>query len=146
MSDSDWTVSELVEDYKAGRVSRRGFIRTLAAVGVSMPVISSILIACGSDNNKETKSSTQTGGASSPAAAATSATKAPADTFTPTKRGGGGTLKLLWWQAVSLPNGHLSTGTKEQDGSRLFYEPLASIDVDGTMVPILAAEIPSIDK
>jgi peptide/nickel transport system substrate-binding protein len=34
-------------------------------------------------------------------------------------------------------------GTKDQDGSRVFYEPLASWDNEGNLIPILAAEIPS---
>jgi peptide/nickel transport system substrate-binding protein len=66
--------------------------------------------------------------------------------FTPTKRGGGGELKVLWWQAVSILNPHLAVGVKDNDGSRLFYEPLAAFDPDGNLVPILAAELPSLDK
>ena len=63
--------------------------------------------------------------------------------FTPTKRGGGGALKALWWQAPTLLNPHFAIGTKDQDGSRIFYEPLASFDPDGNLVPILAAEVPT---
>jgi peptide/nickel transport system substrate-binding protein len=37
----------------------------------------------------------------------------------------------------------LATGTKDQDASRVFYEPLASWDSDGNLVPILAAEVPT---
>ena len=66
--------------------------------------------------------------------------------YKPTKRGGGGPLKLLWWQGPTLLNPHFATGTKDQDGSRLFYEPLASWDADGNLNPILAAEIPSIQN
>jgi peptide/nickel transport system substrate-binding protein len=67
----------------------------------------------------------------------------PKPTFTPTKRGGGGHLRTLWWQSPTLLNPHFATGTKDQDGSRVFYEPLASFDPDGTLVPVLAAEIPT---
>ncbi len=63
-------------------------------------------------------------------------------TFAPTKRGGGGALKMLWWQAPTLLNPHFATGTKDQDGSRIFYEPLAAYDPDGNVVPVLAAEHP----
>ena len=66
--------------------------------------------------------------------------------YKPTKRGGGGPLKLLWWQGPTLLNPHFATGTKDQDGSRLFYEPLASWDPDGNMKLVLAAEIPSIQN
>src|SRR3970282_1671591 len=33
---------------------------------------------------------------------------------------------------------------KDQDGSRIFYEPLVSYDPDGNLVPFLAAEVPSL--
>src|SRR5258708_10853691 len=66
--------------------------------------------------------------------------------YTPTKGGGGGPLKVLWWQSPTLLNPHFATGTKDQDGSRIFYEPLAAFDPDGNLVPILAAEIPSIQN
>ena len=59
------------------------------------------------------------------------------------KAGGGGVLKLLFWQAPTLLNPHFAVGTKDQEASRLFYEPLAGWDKDGNLVPILAAEIPS---
>jgi peptide/nickel transport system substrate-binding protein len=64
--------------------------------------------------------------------------------YKPTKRGGGGTLKLLWWQGPVLLNPQFATGTKEQEGSRIFYEPLAAWDADGNLVPVLATEIPSV--
>ena len=50
---------------------------------------------------------------------------------------------MLWWQAPTLLNPHFATGTKDQDGSRIFYEPLASYDPDGNLFPVLAAEIPT---
>ena len=66
--------------------------------------------------------------------------------YKPTKRGGGGPLKLLWWQGPTLLNPHFAIGTKDRDGSRLFYEPLACWDADGNLTLILAAEIPSIQN
>ena len=51
-------------------------------------------------------------------------------------------LKVLWWQAPTLLNPHFATGTKDQDGSRMFYEPLAGWDPDGNLRPILAESIP----
>ena len=38
-------------------------------------------------------------------------------------------------RAPTLLNPHFATGTKDQDGSRIFYEPLASCDPDGNLVP-----------
>jgi peptide/nickel transport system substrate-binding protein len=45
-----------------------------------------------------------------------------------------------------LLNPHFAVGTKDQDGSRIFYEPLASWDPDGNLSPILAAEIPTLQN
>ena len=43
-------------------------------------------------------------------------------------------LEVLWWQGTTLLNPHFAPGTKDQDGSRIFYEPLASWDKDGKSV------------
>ena len=61
----------------------------------------------------------------------------------PTRRGGSGTLKLLWWQAPTILNAHQAAGTKDYDASRLVYEPLADFGPDDKLVPWLAAEIPT---
>ncbi len=53
--------------------------------------------------------------------------------YKPTKRGGGGLLKVLWWQGPTLLNPHFAVGTEDQDGSRLFYEPLAGWDAEGNL-------------
>jgi len=66
--------------------------------------------------------------------------------FTPARRGGGGELKTLWWQAPTILNPHLATGAKDADASRIFYEGLVSFDPDGTFVPNLTAEIPTIEN
>ncbi|MCZ6506983.1 MAG: peptide ABC transporter substrate-binding protein [Acidobacteria bacterium] len=61
-------------------------------------------------------------------------------------RSEGGTLRLLYWQAPTIVNPHLSTGTKDLSASRIVYEPLASFDAKGELVPFLAAEIPSLEN
>ena len=53
------------------------------------------------------------------------------------------TLKLLYWQAPTILNPHLSTGTKDLEASRITLEPLASYDKNGELIPFLAAEIPN---
>ena len=64
--------------------------------------------------------------------------------LTTAKRGGGGAVRVLWWQAPTLLNPHFANGTKDQDASRIFYEPLASFDPDGHVVPNLAADVPTV--
>lgn len=62
------------------------------------------------------------------------------------ERGTGPLLRLYWWQAPTIANPHLSAGTKDLSASRLTYEPLASFDREGALVPFLAAEIPSLEN
>lgn len=114
---------EWVRSVTRGETSRRDFLRTMVALGVAGPLANSLLAAY------------------APAAAQT---QAPADDFVPTKRGGGGKLKLLWWQAPTTLNVHLASGGKDYDASRVVYEPLAALDGDANLIPILAAEIPSL--
>ncbi len=109
----------LIDQVKAGGMSRRAFVRRMAAVGLSAPMATQLLAFSG---------------------VAMAQSKAPI--YKPTKRGGGGLLKVLWWQGPTLLNPHFATGTKDQDGSRLFYEPLAGWDADGNLRPILAETIP----
>src|SRR5882757_9758157 len=108
----------LIDQVKAGGMSRRAFVRRMAAMGLAAPLANQILAIGG------------VAMAQSP------------NPYKPTKRGGGGPLKLLWWQGPTLLNPHFATGTKDQDGSRLFYEPLAGWDADGNLRPILAETIP----
>jgi peptide/nickel transport system substrate-binding protein len=108
----------LLDQVKAGGMSRRAFVRRMAAVGLSAPMATQLLAFSG----------------------VAMAQSSPV--YKPTKRGGGGLLKVLWWQGPTLLNPHFATGTKDQDGSRLFYEPLAGWDVDGNLRPILAEAIP----
>lgn len=109
----------MIERVRTGRLSRRRFVGRMLAVGLTAPMATQLL---------------SLGGV---------AMAQPATGYKPTKRGGGGALKLLWWQGPTLLNPHFATGTKDQDGSRMFYEPLASWAPDGSLVPILAAEIPT---
>ena len=62
------------------------------------------------------------------------------------QRGTCGELRLLFWQAPTTTNPHLSIGIKDHSASRIVYEPLASFDADGELIPLLAAEIPSLEN
>ncbi|HEV8654350.1 MAG TPA: peptide ABC transporter substrate-binding protein [Candidatus Limnocylindria bacterium] len=76
----------------------------------------------------------------------------PAATSTPgasatvaLKRGAGDDLKILYWQAPTILNAHLATGTKDSDAARLVLEPLASYGPDAKpLANGLAAEIPTV--
>ena len=109
----------LIEAVREGKVTRREFVLTLLSFGLTAPIAGQLLMHAGIAQ------------AQTPS------------TYKPTKRGGGGALKTLWWQGATLLNPHFATGTKDQDGSRIFYEPLAGWDSDGNLIPVLAAEIPT---
>ncbi|MGI8854663.1 MAG: peptide ABC transporter substrate-binding protein [Thermomicrobiales bacterium] len=88
--------------------------------------------------------------ASGTAASASAPAPAVANLILPadSKRGAGGTLKLLWWQAPTILNLQLAQGTKDYDASRLVEEPLASFTSKATTpdVPVLAKEILSVQN
>jgi peptide/nickel transport system substrate-binding protein len=112
----------LIDDVEHGRLSRRRFVHMMIGLGLTAPMAGQMLAAAG-------------------------VAHAQAKTaYKPTKRGGGGALRVLWWQGSTLLNPHFAVGTKDQDGSRIFYEPLAVWDPEGNLVPVLAAEIPSLQN
>ena len=58
-------------------------------------------------------------------------------------RGAGGELKILQWQAPSIAFSHKGTGTKEWNAASLVLEALLVYAPDGTILPLLAKEVPS---
>ena len=62
------------------------------------------------------------------------------------ERGRDGNLSLIYWQAPSILNPFLSAGTKDVEAASLMLEPLARYDETGTMVPWLAADIPTVEN
>ena len=68
----------LLDQVKAGAMSRRGFVRRMAAVGLAAPFANQLLALSG---------------------VAMAQTR---PVYKPTKRGGGGLLKVLWWQGRNI--------------------------------------------
>src|SRR5882762_5554614 len=112
---------ELIGEVRRGRLSRRQFVQAMIGLGLSAPIAGHLLAGAGRAQTR-------------PAPAA------------PARRGGGGPLRLLYWQAPTILNPHLSVGVKDFAGSRIFAEPLAEFDPDGNLVPVLAAELPSLQQ
>ncbi|HVZ45130.1 MAG TPA: peptide ABC transporter substrate-binding protein [Ramlibacter sp.] len=111
-----------IDAVRTGRATRRSFIADMASLGIGGPAAAQLLMHAGIAN------------AQSPFR------------YKPAKRGGGGTLKMLMWQGPTLLNPYLATGAKDIAASRIFYEPLANWDGDANLVPVLAAEIPTLDN
>jgi peptide/nickel transport system substrate-binding protein len=114
----------LVTRVKQGELSRRQFIRILGTAGLWLPIAGQILIHAG----------------------VARADAGQRMTYAPTRRGGGGVLKLLMWQGPTLLNPHFAVGTKDIYGCRLFYQSLAEWDSDANLIPVLAAEIPTLEN
>ena len=113
----------LIAEVKVGKLSRRAFVHKMVALGLTAPMVSQMLAYSG--------------------VASAQAKSEWEWEYKPAKRGGGGALKVLWWQGATLLNPHFAVGTKDQEGSRIFYEPLAAWDPEGELMAVLAAEIPS---
>jgi len=118
MNESE--IRGLIDQVRDNGISRKQFIRHMIGAGLTVPMAAQMLLTSG-------LAQAQT-----------------ASNYKPTKRGGGGALKVLWWQGATLLQPHFASGTKDQEGSRIFYEPLGAWDADGNLIPILAAEVPSL--
>ena len=113
---------KLIAAVMTGGVSRRAFVSKMVGLGLTAPFATQLLVRAGL------------------------AQTTPQTDYKPTKAGGGGVLKLLFWQAATLLNPHFAVGAKDAEGCRIFYEPLAAWDPEGNLVPVLAAEIPDLEN
>jgi peptide/nickel transport system substrate-binding protein len=126
MSIAEPELRQWVRQVVEGKASRRQFVSTMLGLGLSAPFVANLL--------------------STYAPAAAQGVRVTPSAFTPTTRGGGGRLRLLWWQAPTIANAHLSGGAKDNDASRVVHEPLVGFNRDAELVPILAEEVPSFDN
>src|SRR5690554_6067258 len=146
-------LEELRSKVLAGELSRRDVLRRALALGLSAPVIASLLAACGDDDDDD-----DAGAAAEPTATSAKEEEEDEPTEAPEEEeeeepteaeeeeepteaaeeeeeeptedegepageaGGGGKITLLYWQAVTILNPHLSQGTKDNHGSRVCGE------------------------
>jgi peptide/nickel transport system substrate-binding protein len=68
-----------IEEVRNGSLPRRSFIQQMVGLGLTAPMASMMLMHEGIAQTR------------------------PAIPYKPTKRGGGGTLKLIWWQGAGAP-------------------------------------------
>jgi len=60
------------------------------------------------------------------------------------QRGSSGNVNVIYWQAPSILNPYLSTGTKDVESASLVLEPLIRFNEKGEMVAWLAADVPTV--
>src|SRR4030095_17233750 len=89
---NEHAIRELIAEVERGRLSRRRFIRTMVAAGLATPMAARLL------------------GAASLAYA-----QPRASSGAPTRRGGGGQVRMLYWAAPTLLNPHLAVAPKDFD-------------------------------
>lgn len=132
----------LYRELKSGKVNRREFLERAGALGIGMPVALFVLNAL----KVEGASAAPMGGAKGYGTGHQPVAGPPAEGTEGQTRGAGGELKLLQWQAVTHLSVHNSTGTKDTLGASLVTEPLMHFLPDGTLIPNLVKEIPTVEN
>jgi peptide/nickel transport system substrate-binding protein len=97
---NEQALRELIAAVKGGRVSRRTFMHRRVGLGLTASFASQLLAHAGV--------------AQSPT---------PVE-YKPTRAGGGGALRTLFWRAPTLLNPHFAVGAKDAEVAGIFYEPL----------------------
>jgi len=148
MSMSSSSLGQLYASLKGGAISRREFLHRAGATGIGAGAAlflanSAVIAAAGGSKNGYAVYQGQDG---TPSASPASGAPALLDAGTEGQtRGEGGELRLIQWQAPTMANPHTGTGTKDFLAGQLVLEPLLEYLPDGTIIPVLAAEVPSVE-
>lgn len=118
----------LYDEFKHGLVSRRVFMQRALALGMAPSVVQFVL---------------QTVPQASAAPGTLAVAGRPAVGTENQRRGDGGELKILQWQAPSQAGAHTAGGTNDVLAASLVSEPLLNFLPDATLVPTLVREVPS---
>jgi peptide/nickel transport system substrate-binding protein len=130
--------NHVIDEYLAGRLSRRSFIRRGTVVGMSLPAIGALLAACGGDEESASTTAapatTSGGGGTETTAAPTETTAAPAK---------GGTLRVAG-EAPSAASATLDPVLVNDGGGLSLLSQVGQYltisNPDLTLSPALAAE------
>ena len=128
-------LSTLLDAYRAGSLSRRAFTTRATALGASAAAAAFL-----ANGGNPASAQTPVG---SPAASPAAATfEKPATNTEGKTRGSDGELRILWWQAPTVLNPHLSGDT----GTQFVLEPLLNYTPQTTLQPVLLETVPTIDN
>src|SRR3954454_23406186 len=131
-------LASLHQALRSGQINRREFTLRALALGAAMPVISFVLRA----EDVRARGGRHVGWG----VAAQGVTGAPAEGMDGRTRGEGGELKMIQWQAPTVLSPHGFTGTKDYMAAMLVLEPLLQYLPDGTLIPNLITEVPSVEN
>jgi len=93
--DQGEIANHIIDEFAAGRLSRRDFIRRATVVGISVPVLGSILAACGSSGTTSAPSGGSTTAAGKPGAVIKAGITTPASAINPVTVADQGGLDML---------------------------------------------------
>jgi peptide/nickel transport system substrate-binding protein len=132
-------ISRLCAQLTDGSISRRQFLERATATGIGAGMAlflanSNAVIAAGGSKNGFAFYA-QEGAAAAPAVGMEGRT-----------RGEGGELRIIQWQAATTANAHQSVGTKDFLISSTVQEPLMHYLEDGSIIPNLITEVPSVEN
>jgi len=141
-------LSRLCAQLTEGSISRRQFLERAGATGIGAGTAlflanANAVIASGGSKNGYAVYPGQDG---TPSGSPTGAGRAPDAGMEGRTRGEGGELRLIQWQAATTANLHQSVGTKDFLVSVMVQEPLLHYLPDGSIIPCLVTETPSVEN
>jgi peptide/nickel transport system substrate-binding protein len=128
-------IDSMLDTYRKGGLSRRAFMAGATAAGMSAAAATFLA-------NGGNPAAAQTPGASPSASPAASTFERPTVGTEGLERGAHGELRILWWQAPTVLNPHLSGDT----GTDFVFEPLMNYTPDTTLQPVLLEEVPTVEN
>ena len=137
----------LHKSFSSGRIDRREFLTRASALGVGATAISTIIQHSGSPAMAQGASPVASPGAS-PAVTPVGTPQAgrPTGGTEGQTRGEAGDLRILVPQAASALSVHNATGGKDIAAGSIISEPLLAYGPDAALLPVLAAEVPSVEN
>jgi len=124
---------DLVDQFRANRIDRRGFLQASAALGVAGGLASVVANAVSAQD-------------ATPASGETDAIGRPAANTADQERGAGGELRLISYQAATSLAAHGGQGSKDAYPGSLIMEPPLTYDDKGDIAPLLVEQAPTVDN
>jgi peptide/nickel transport system substrate-binding protein len=140
----------LVDAFRDGRISRRHFIEATTALGLGAGMATYMAnatqVAAAGQRMRNGFAFYQGADGTPSASPAAGSAAIPAAGMDGVTRGEGGELRLIQWQAPTMAATHSATGDKDYLVADIVMEPLMRYLPDGTIIPYLVTEVPSVEN